>query len=246
MKTQSATCKPASCQPLHAGQASRVLRLAMVCALSVSLAAIVTAGSAETATAAGSAVPAVTTCIACHGAKGEGNTAAGYPRLAGLPADYIAAQLQSFAQGTRANSLMAPMAKALSDGQIIALAHDYSSLKPPVAAYGPMPAVAQAELGQRLAERGDWAAGIASCFRCHGPGGVGVAPSFPPLIGQSAGYIEAQIKAWKDGSRHNDPQDLMHTIALRLTDADTQAVAAWLAAQKPPASTPRHASAQRH
>ncbi len=182
---------------------------------------------------AGSAVPAISTCIACHGAKGEGNTAAGYPRLAGLPAVYIAQQLHSFAHGTRVNGLMSPMAKGLNAGQITAIAHYYSSLLPPTLAYGPMPAAAQAELGQRLAERGDWSVGIASCFRCHGPGGVGVAPNFPPLVGQPAGYIEAQIKAWKDGSRHNDPQGLMHTIALRISDADTQAVAIWLAAQKP-------------
>ena len=183
---------------------------------------------------AGSSVPA---CIACHGAKGEGNAAAGFPRLAGLPAAYIAAQLHSFAQGARVNSLMSPMAKALNDGQVTELADYYSSLPAPTAAYGKQPAAAQAALGQRLAERGDWSAGIASCFRCHGPGGVGVAPNFPPLVGQPASYIEAQIKAWKDGSRHKDPQGLMHTIALRMSDADTQAVAAWLAAQKP--ATPK-------
>jgi Cytochrome c553 len=77
---------------------------------------------------AGSSIPA---CIACHGAKGEGNAAAGFPRLAGLPAAYIAAQLHSFAQGARVNSLMSPMAKALNDGQVTELADYYSSLPAP-------------------------------------------------------------------------------------------------------------------
>jgi cytochrome c553 len=86
---------------------------------------------------AGSSIPA---CIACHGAKGEGNAAAGFPRLAGLPAAYIAAQLHSFAQGARVNSLMSPMAKALNDDQVAELAAYYSSLPAPTTAYGLRPA----------------------------------------------------------------------------------------------------------
>nr|VFJ65162.1 MAG: Cytochrome c553 [Candidatus Kentron sp. DK] len=37
-------------------------------------------------------------CTACHGANGEGNFAAGYPRLAGLHPEHIAKQLQDFAR----------------------------------------------------------------------------------------------------------------------------------------------------
>ncbi len=37
---------------------------------------------------AGSAVPP---CMSCHAAAGEGNAAAGFPRLARLPASYIGA-----------------------------------------------------------------------------------------------------------------------------------------------------------
>lgn len=177
----------------------------------------------------------VLACMSCHGAKGEGNPAAGFPRLAGLPTAYLAAQLHSFANGSRTNGMMGAIAKALNGGQIAALADYYGHLPVPQTPYGAEPAAAQAGLGQRLAERGDWNAGIPSCFRCHGPGGVGVAPGFPPVVGQPASYIEAQIKAWKTGSRHNDPQGLMHTVAARMSDADTQAVAAWLAAQKPSA-----------
>ncbi|MBW4049741.1 MAG: c-type cytochrome [Proteobacteria bacterium] len=178
---------------------------------------------------AGSPVPA---CMSCHGAAGEGNAAAGFPRLAGLPAGYVAAQLRAFAQGTRGNSLMSPIAKAMSDAQITAVANYYAKLPKPAQTYGPMPAAAQAALGERLAERGDWSSGIPSCFRCHGPGGIGVSADFPPIVGQPASYIESQIKAWKDGSRHNDPVGLMHTVALRMSDAATQSVAAWLAAER--------------
>jgi len=40
----------------------------------------------------------VLSCVACHGANGEGNFAAGYPRLAGLHPDHIAKQLEDFAR----------------------------------------------------------------------------------------------------------------------------------------------------
>lgn len=40
-------------------------------------------------------------CGACHGGKGEGNTALNAPRLAGLSTDYIKRQYQNFQQGLR-------------------------------------------------------------------------------------------------------------------------------------------------
>lgn len=174
--------------------------------------------------------PEAASCAACHGAGGMGNAAAGYPRLAGLPATYLADQLRYFADGTRKNAVMSGMAKPLSAAQITALADYYAKLKPS-GQPAPMPTGAVAAEGERLALRGDWEKGIPACYRCHGPGGVGVGENFPPLVGQSAAYIEAQIKAWKDGSRRGDPLGLMHTVALRMTDVQTQAVAQWLAAQ---------------
>ncbi|CUB00850.1 c-type cytochrome [Thiomonas bhubaneswarensis] len=176
------------------------------------------------------APPEAASCVACHGADGMGNAAAGYPRLAGLPAKYIADQLRYFADGTRNNAIMSGMAKPLSQAQIGVLATYYAGLKPS-GKPAPMPAGAAASEGERLALRGDWDKGIPACIRCHGPGAVGVGENFPPLVGQSAAYIEAQIKAWKDGSRRGDPLGMMHTVALRMSDAQTQDVAQWLAAQ---------------
>lgn len=185
------------------------------------------------------APPEAASCIACHGADGMGNAAAGYPRLAGLPAQYLADQLHYFADGTRNNAIMSGMAKPLSAAQVTALATYYSKLKPS-GKPAPMPTGAAAAEGERLALRGDWEKGIPACIRCHGPGAVGVGENFPALVGQSAAYIEAQIKAWKDGSRRGDPLGMMHTVALRMSEAQTQAVAQWLAAQplSPSKSTP--------
>ena len=50
--------------------------------------------------------------------------------------------------------------------------------------------------------------------------------TFPRLAGQSASYIEAQLKAWKSGKRTNDPLHLMTGIASKLDDKQIAAVAA--------------------
>lgn len=179
----------------------------------------------------------VTSCLACHGASGEGLAAAGYPRLAGLSSEYISSQLKAYAVGHRANAIMNGMVKPFSTAQIQTIADYFSTLPAPTQPVTPLAATANAALGQQLAERGDWSTGIPACFNCHAPGGIGLQPYFPPIVGQPAAYIEAQINAWKDGSRQSEPQNLannlMHAVALRMSTQQTQAVAAWLAAQNP-------------
>jgi cytochrome c553 len=54
----------------------------------------------------------VPACASCHGDKGQG--VATFPRLAGQHADYLATQLAAFADGSRANAVMGPMARNLS------------------------------------------------------------------------------------------------------------------------------------
>jgi len=44
----------------------------------------------------GVAKKGVAACAACHGAQGEGNSLAGFPKLGGQHADYIASQLKAF------------------------------------------------------------------------------------------------------------------------------------------------------
>ena len=97
-----------------------------------------------------------------------------------------------------------------------------------------MPAADSA--GAVLATRGDWSRGVPGYEQCHGPGGIGVGAHFPPLAGQPAVYIEAQLKAWQSGSRHNDPLQLMQHLSTALGAQDIDAVAAWFAAQPLPAA----------
>ncbi|HEY1589314.1 MAG TPA: c-type cytochrome, partial [Rhodanobacter sp.] len=86
-------------------------------------------------------------------------------------------------------------------------------------------------VGSVLAMRGRWDKQVPACGQCHGPAGVGVGAHFPPLAGQPAAYIEAQLKAWQQGTRHNDPLQLMQHLSAALDAQDIEAVAAWFAAQ---------------
>jgi cytochrome c553 len=62
------------------------------------------------------------------------------------------------------------------------------------------------------------------CAACHGANGVSVADTIPNLAAQRAGYITAQLKALKDGTRKHD---IMNPIAKQLSDDDIANVAAY-------------------
>lgn len=169
-------------------------------------------------------------CAACHGPDGAGQAAANYPRLDILDAGYMAKQLRDLKEGSRQNPIMQPFALSLTDQQIEDTAAYYASQSASV----PAPAAANAELlalGEKLATRGDWDRHLPACLSCHGPGNHGVGSQFPALAGQHASYIESQLRAWRDGTRGNDPLNLMLAIAERMSDTDIKAAAAYLAAQ---------------
>lgn len=66
------------------------------------------------------------------------------------------------------------------------------------------------------------------CAACHGAAGVSVSDTIPNLAAQRAGYLEAQLKALKEGTRKNP---LMNPIAAQLSPEDIANVAAYFAAQ---------------
>jgi cytochrome c553 len=205
---------------------SRCLALAFLAALAGTATAAAPADPG--AIAANGLPPGVPACQTCHGAKGEGNLPAGFPRLAGAGAGYLAGQLAAFAAGQRQNPVMQPIAAALSTTQQAALARYYAGLGQPAsgaAAVEPSPS----EAGAWLAARGRWTADIPACAQCHGVHGLGIGDAFPPLAGQPAGYLAAQLQSWKHGTRPPGPQSLMAAIAARLSDDDVAAVADYYA-----------------
>ncbi|HET9700187.1 MAG TPA: cytochrome c [Burkholderiales bacterium] len=85
---------------------------------------------------------------------------------------------------------------------------------------------------------GDAAAGrekAAVCATCHGPHGMAVAPQTPNLAGQPAGYLSAQLKAFRSGTRRNE---VMGVVAKPLSDSDIDDLAAWFASIRVSATPP--------
>jgi len=162
-------------------------------------------------------------CISCHGERGEGG--ASFPRLAGTGAAYLRAQLDAFADGSRANPIMQPIAKALNAQERASLALYYSRLPAPAAVQPARADASPDDTGAWLAARGRWSDGLPACAQCHGPGGQGVGEHFPPLAGQPAAYIVEQLKAWRGNARPPGPLKLMVAVAAKLSDADIAAVA---------------------
>lgn len=166
-------------------------------------------------------------CTACHGAQGEGQPEAGYPRLSGLNAEYLLHQLNDFADGRRENEIMHPIAEALSPEERQAVASFFAASAAPQAPEPARPDEKVLASGAALALRGDWTKGLPGCVQCHGPGGQGVGVSFPKLAGQSAAYIAGQLKAGQEGKRANGPLNLMTGVAAKLDDSQIAAVAAY-------------------
>lgn len=73
---------------------------------------------------------------------------------------------------------------------------------------------------------------IQACSTCHGDHGRSIAPTFPNLAAQSAPYLEAQLKAFKDQTRADpDAQAYMWGMASQLSDSDIADLARYFARQ---------------
>lgn len=169
-------------------------------------------------------------CAACHGADGNSAIAVN-PKLAAQHAAYLEKQLINFkpANGKpaeRNNAIMAGMVAALTpeDMKALALYFSQQKLKPEVAKNK-----ATVEFGQKIWRSGDASKGIPACAGCHGPAGAGLPAQYPRLAGQFADYTEAQLKAFRDGVRANDPSSMMRAIAVRMTDPEIKAVSDYIA-----------------
>jgi len=169
-------------------------------------------------------------CAACHAADGN-STAPANPKIAGQIPEYLHKQLADFRpQGAkkpaRENAIMTGMVASLSEADMKALAAYYAGQKLRPAAAADKNLVA---LGQKLWRGGNAASGVPACAGCHGPAGAGMPAQYPRLAGQYADYIAAQLKAFKDGARANDPNGMMRGVTARLTDQEIRAVAEYAA-----------------
>ena len=203
-----------------------------------SLLTLVLATPARTAEEAPKAAKADTTkgaaiaqavCAACHGPDGNA-TGNAYPKIAGQTTTYLAKELHNFkvqegaTQPTRVNAIMNGYAAALSDADIRNVSAFYAGQ-----AFKPANAKIKdsVDLGQKIWRGGIADKGVPACAACHGPTGAGLPVQYPRLAGQWGEYNEAQLTAFKTGTRRNNAP--MTTIASRLSEAEIKAVADYAA-----------------
>ncbi|MGM0594259.1 MAG: c-type cytochrome [Pseudomonadota bacterium] len=195
----------------------------------LAFAVLVMFGAVSTASAAGDAAAGKTkanTCVACHGADGN-STNPIWPRLAGQHADYTAKQLAEFKSGARKDPTMNGMATPLSEQDMADLAAFFASQS---AGVGAPADEEKAARGKALYQGGDKGKGISACMACHGPAGGGIAGAgFPSLSGQHQAYVVKALKDFRSGTRDNDLNGMMRDIAAKMSDADIEAVAEYIA-----------------
>jgi cytochrome c553 len=160
-------------------------------------------------------------CAACHGEAGVTPDPELYPSQAGQDVDVVWKQLHDYASGARVNEVMTPIAQAMTPQQMADASAFFASLprQPKIEADTAVPAEIV-----RLAIEGDPARNLASCNSCHGPSRSGPTGS-PALTGQSPQYLEAQLKAFAAGERHNDIYGRMRQVASLLSEDEMRRLA---------------------
>jgi len=167
-------------------------------------------------------------CIVCHVEQAQ-TTEPWIPKLAGLDRLTAYKQLDDFRSGTRLSGPMSAIAQSLTPQQYADVAAYFASQHGLPELRGERAPSSNrsyhnADPVQRLIYAGDPKRGIAACASCHGPGGYLIGA--PALIHQNALYLEQQLQAFAQGTRANDINMPMRTIAGLLTPAEMKALAA--------------------
>ena len=158
-------------------------------------------------------------CAGCHGENGQGGADGEYPRLAGLPAKYLAKQMRAFKSGERESIAMAPYAddRELPEQDLLDISIFLAEIELP----SQMPVIDQnLDSYEKLliAGRvfnvptipGDVTAGQelynSQCKKCHGSSTAGRG-SVAGLVGQYSDYLRMQIDQFMNGKRKNKVMD---------------------------------------
>lgn len=164
-------------------------------------------------------------CMACHGANGNQNINPEWPNLAGQHAGYLAAQLKLFKEGVRNNAVMMPNAMLLSEQDMLDIAAHFA--RQPVEGLEADPSLYKA--GERLYRGGDAARDLPACIACHGPQGKGNGPAqYPAVRAQHSVYSYNQLVAYASGERQPVSNNIMQTVAGKLTFEEMKALASYM------------------
>jgi cytochrome c553 len=165
------------------------------------------------------------TCAACHGADGN-SPLDQFPKIAGQVPGYVADQLHRYQSQERDNAIMKGMVGTLSDQDMADIDAFYASQEMSIGSISADQEEA-ARAGEAIYRGGIAEFSVPACMSCHGPRGSGIAPNFPRLAGQYSTYIEAQLLAFKSGSRSNP---IMQTVAFPLSEEQIKQLALYISA----------------
>ena len=137
------------------------------------------------------------------------------PSLAGQDAQYLAAAMRAYKDGSRTDETMKGLRRrSTSDATMENLAAYYANQQPrPPKVVKPL---TLAEWAQR-------------CDRCHGVNGNSTDPRSPALAAQRVDYLEKVLHAYRTGERKSSA---MAAMSGSLTDAEVEGLAAHYARQK--------------
>jgi len=172
-------------------------------------------------------------CDHCHGSEGFSDRPS-TPNLAGIDKLAIWKQLEDFRTNKRLSHTMDPIAASLSPRDEADVVAYFARL--PIFADPQdnrvfpqsQPDPAAAAIANHLVSFGDGERGIPPCQACHGP--VAYRPGAPSLATQNSDYVFNQLEAFANGTRANDINQPMRTIAGLLSEDERHALAEYYGA----------------
>ncbi len=185
------------------------------------------------------------TCAGCHGEFGQGGKQGEYPRIAGMPAAFIAKQLELFRARKRPNLAMVEFVdeRQMPDEDIFNVSQYLSKIKLKTR----LPAVDETapdfNAYQRLLEskklmqiarapgnlENGWKLYKKECASCHGRDGYGDNKKAVPLLaGQYTNYLWRQVEKLRQRVRIHDEDEPDEELLAEFTDEEITDIFAWL------------------
>lgn len=165
-------------------------------------------------------------CMGCHGEDGN-STDPLIPKLAGQYGVHIAKQVRNYQSSYRTHQIMGAVAASVTDEDLADISAYFGS-QPLMKGASP----SDNPIGKNLFEKGDLSRMTVPCNNCHGATGKGQTPRnpvFPVIGGQHKDYLLAQLLIFKKGERNNSPGGIMNITVQRLSDAELEALAEYVA-----------------
>ncbi|SEQ17713.1 Cytochrome c553 [Giesbergeria anulus] len=156
-------------------------------------------------------------CLHCHG-EGGNSMNPDIPNLAGQNPAYLLEQLRLFATGQRRNEFMEGMIKSMDSDEKIGMVLFYSAQ---AVKHKPATNLPLVDKGNAVYQK--------QCLTCHGANGLGN-EKIARIAGQQPGYLRKMLDRYRTAQSGPLAQSIMTPTARGLSDADVQAVVAFVSA----------------